>query len=85
MGCSPGFVLTGGEASDYQAVDDLVALPVANPKRMLVDKGCDSDNVRSGLPMNGVLPVIPPRVNRKTLGAYQDRSHVERNRPALTH
>jgi hypothetical protein len=33
-----GFVLTGGEVSDYTAVDQLFALPVAKPKMMLADK-----------------------------------------------
>ena len=49
QGRRPGFVLTGGEASDYQAVDALVGLPVANPKRMLADKGYDGDEIRSSL------------------------------------
>ena len=49
-----GFILTGGEASDYQAVDALVAIPVANPKRMLVDKGYDGDDIRSNLLIKGI-------------------------------
>jgi transposase len=60
-----------------------VALPVANPKHMLADKGYDGDDVRSGLLMKGILPVIPPRANRKEpivcdFRAYRDRNRIER-------
>ncbi|MFG1463758.1 IS5 family transposase [Xanthobacter sp. DSM 24535] len=78
-----GFVLTGGEASDYKAVDDLIALPVARPRLMLADKGYDSDDVRVSLLLQGILPVIPPKANRKEaiacdFRAYKDRNRVER-------
>ena len=60
-----------------------MALPVANPKRMLADKGYDGDNVRSTLLMKDILPVIPPKANRKeTIAcdykAYRDRNRIER-------
>ncbi|HCL64581.1 MAG TPA: hypothetical protein DIC56_06985 [Rhizobium sp.] len=32
-----GFVLTGGEASDYNAVPDLLAIPVGKPRLFLAD------------------------------------------------
>jgi IS5 family transposase len=32
---------------------------------MLADKGYDGDDVRSSLLMHGILPVIPPKANRK--------------------
>lgn len=35
-----GFVLTGGEVSDYRAVPALLDIPVTAPKAMLADKGC---------------------------------------------
>lgn len=78
-----GFVLTGGETSDYKAVDDLIELPVAKPKLMLADKGYDSDDVRASLLLKGILPVIPPKTNRKVpiacdFRAYKDRNRVER-------
>ncbi len=74
-----GVVLTGGEASDTQAVDALVAMPVANPKRMLADKGYDGDDVRGSLLIKGILPVIPPRANRKDPAACDFRVYRERN------
>ncbi|WP_415575286.1 transposase [Gluconobacter japonicus] len=41
-----GFVLTGGQASDYKATDALMTLPVPSPKAMLADRGYDSDSFR---------------------------------------
>jgi transposase len=56
---------------------------VANPKRMLADKGFDGDGVRSALLMKGILPVIPPRLNRREpiacdFQAYRERNQIER-------
>ena len=50
---------------------------------MLADKGYDGDDVRSSLLMHGILPVIPPKANRKELigcdfKAYKDRNRIER-------
>jgi len=50
---------------------------------MLADKGYDSDDVRTGLLLKGILPVIPPKANRKVpiacdFRAYKDRNRVER-------
>nr|WP_211332333.1 transposase [Eilatimonas milleporae] len=56
-----GFVLTGGEVSDYTAVPQLMAMPATRPRLMIADKGYDGDAVRSGLLMHGILPVIPLR------------------------
>ena len=40
-------------------------MPVAKPRLMLADKGYDSDDVRASLLLKGILPVIPPKANRK--------------------
>ena len=50
---------------------------------MLADKGYDSDDVRASLLLKGILPVIPPKANRKQpiacdFRAYKDRNRVER-------
>jgi transposase len=50
---------------------------------MLADKGYDSDDVRSALLLKGILPVIPPRSNRRQVIecdflAYKDRNRIER-------
>ncbi|WIJ27137.1 transposase [Devosia sp. RR2S18] len=74
-----GFVLTGGEASDYAAVPSLLAMPVGKPRLLLADKGYDGDGVRQDLLLSGIVPVIPPKANRKNLPpcdfkAYKDGS-----------
>jgi transposase len=50
---------------------------------VLADKGYDSDDVRASLLLKGILPVIPPKANRKEAiacdyRAYKDRNRVER-------
>ena len=37
QGLPIGFILTGGEASDYTAADDLMSLPLPKPKALLAD------------------------------------------------
>uniref|UniRef100_UPI0035C95D94 transposase n=1 Tax=uncultured Sphingomonas sp. TaxID=158754 RepID=UPI0035C95D94 len=46
QGCPRGFVLTGGEVSDYRAVLALLDMPVAKPKALLADKGYDCGSAR---------------------------------------
>jgi len=78
-----GFVLTGGEASDYNAVPDLLAMPVGKPRLFLADKGYDGDFLREELLIHGIRPVIQPKANRKNppacdFRAYKDRNRIER-------
>src|SRR3546814_2420602 len=73
QGLPVGFILTGGEASDYTAAEPLMAIPVATPKALLADKGYDGDRFRASLLVRGILPIIPPRANRK---AQIGRAHV---------
>jgi len=58
-------------------------MPVPKPQAMLADKGYDGDDVRASLLMKGILPVIPPKSNRKQPIAcdfkrYKDRNRIER-------
>ena len=75
--------MTGGEASDYNAFVPLLNIPVYRPRMMLADKGYDGDAVREALLLQGILPVIPPKSNRKSPAecdyrAYKDRNRIER-------
>jgi transposase len=75
--------VTDGEASDYTAADNLMALPLPKPKAMLADKGHDGDKFRENLRMNGILPIIPTRSNRRVpvhpdYRRYKDCNRVER-------
>ena len=50
---------------------------------LLADKGYDGDRSRENLLMRGILPIIPPRSNRKApehrnYPRYKDRNRVER-------
>ncbi|MEZ5812467.1 MAG: IS5 family transposase [Rhizobiaceae bacterium] len=78
-----GFVVTGGEASGYNAFIPLLNIPVCRPRLMLADKGYDGDAVREALLLQGILPVIPPKSNRRSPAqcdyrAYKDRNRIER-------
>ena len=58
-------------------------MPVAKPRLMLADRGYDSDAVREDLLLSGVLPVIPPKANRRVPAvcdcqAYRARNRIER-------
>jgi len=69
--------------SDYRAVPALLDIPVPPPKAMLADKGYDGDTVREALLLQGILPIIPPKANRRDpapcdFRRYRDRNQVER-------
>ena len=40
-------------------------IPVTTPKALLRYKGNDRDSFRESLLMRSILPIIPPRSNRK--------------------
>lgn len=53
------------------------------PKALLADKGYDGDSFRESLLLHGLLPIIPPKSNRKNpppcdFKRYKDRNRVER-------
>lgn len=83
LGRPLGFELTGGEISDYSGADALMDLSVVTPRRLLADRGYDSDRIRENLLFRGILPVIPPRSNRTEdipcdFRRYRDRNRIER-------
>ena len=60
-----------------------MAIPVTPPKALLADKGYDGDRFRESLLIRGILPIIPPRSNRKLpehpdYRRYRDRNRIER-------
>lgn len=60
-----------------------MAIPVATPRALLADKGYDGDRFRESLLIRGILPIIPPRPNRKVpehpeYRRYRDRNRIER-------
>jgi transposase len=79
-----GFVLTGGDVSDYRGVDELLGAPVTKPKIMLADKGFHGDDVRSALLLKGISPVIPPRANPPRSARLRLQG-VSRSKPQRAH
>jgi len=60
-----------------------MALQLPKPKALLADKGYDGDRLRENPLMHGILPIIPPRSNRKTplhpdYRRYRDRNRIKR-------
>src|SRR3546814_13697029 len=55
-------------------------IPVAKPKALLADKGYDGDRFRESLLIQGILPIIPPRSNRKAPEHPDYRRDKDRNR-----
>ncbi len=67
-----------------------MALPVNKPNALLADKGYDGDVVRANLLIRGILPIIPPKANRREPIAcdfrrYRDRNRIERMFGYLKH
>jgi len=67
-----------------------MALPVNKPNALLADKGYDGDVLRANLLIRGILPIIPPKANRREpitcdFRRYRDRNRIERMFGYLKH
>lgn len=67
-----------------------MALPVNKPNALLADKCCDGDAVRANLLIRSILPIIPPKANRRKPIAcdfrrYRDSDRIERMFGHLKH
>jgi len=70
-------------AGIVDVLDEPGNLSTTSAKALLADKGYDGDAVREGLLLRGILPVIPPKTNRKVpipcdFSRYKDRNRIER-------
>jgi transposase len=77
-----GVVLSGGEAHNVTAYEELMEQRDSDPDAMLADKGYDSDAIRHDLRDSGATPEIPTRSNRKVKYSiskplYALRSRIE--------
>lgn len=70
-------IITGGQISDYQKADDLVA--GFQSDYVIADKGYDSDSFVLAINNTGAQAVIPPRSNRKKMRYYDEVLYKERN------
>ena len=53
--------------------------PRLRPQYLAGDKGYDGNQVRRELRKRGIIPIIPPRKNRKRAVAYDKERYRERN------
>lgn len=77
--------LTGAEVPDVKGFDDVfIKLPENHDiKRVIMDKGYDSDTIRKTLTDNEIVAVIPPKKNRTSeiefdKALYKLRNKIER-------
>jgi transposase len=80
LGRPIAFHLTGGEAADCKAYDDLIDLPEQAPYAFLADKGYDADAIRADLAERKIKAVIPGRSNRRVKIVYDRALYKQRNR-----
>jgi len=71
------FILTGGQAADVTQAYALIEGVQA--KYALMDKAYDADQLIEQLKQQGIIPVIPPKSNRKTPREYDKHIYKERN------
>ena len=63
MGNPLRFILTGGQQHDITQAEELIAGYAG--EHVLADKGYDAQEFRQHILELGMMPVIPPRSNRK--------------------
>ena len=76
-GVEPALIDQDGEIEGYDVNGDPIVLKGWNPR------ADDGDAFRQNLLMHGILPIIPPRSNRKApehpdYRRYRDRNRIER-------
>ncbi len=77
-----GIILTGGQAGDAPAGEELLEGVLERPEveAVAADRAYDSDAIRAMLARAGKEAVIPPRANRKEKPPYDKEKYKERNR-----
>jgi hypothetical protein len=60
QGPPPGFILTGGEASEDTATGTLMEIRVAAPTALLAERGHEGDRFGESLLLGRIRPMIPP-------------------------
>ena len=70
-------ILTPGQAHDLACAELLIEN--AEPDALLADKAYDADPFVGTLTQRGIIPVIPPKANRKIQRACDFALYCERN------
>lgn len=81
-------MLTPGQAHDLSCAEPLI--DAADPQALIGDKAYDADALIDTLNQREIIPVIPPKANRKTprdcdFALYCERNLVERFFNKLKH
>ena len=71
------FILTGGQAADV--TQSYVLIEGVQATYALMDKAYDADKLIEQLKQQGIIPVIPPKSNRKVPREYDKQIYKERN------
>lgn len=71
------FILTGGQAADVTQA--YVLIEGVSATYALMDKAYDADNLIEQLKQQGIIPVIPPKANRKEPREYDKHIYKERH------
>ena len=71
------FILTGGQQHDITQAEELIAGYAG--EHVLADKGYDAQEFRQHILELGMMPVIPPRSNRKEPADYDRHLYRERH------
>jgi len=72
------FILTGGQVADVTQARPLLET-VQKAGNAIMDKGYDSDELVKYIESRNIVPVIPPRKNRKNPRAYDRHLYKERH------
>ena len=72
------FELSAGNVADSTAAASLLN-KVQGARYLLADKGYDANAIRANLRRNGIVPVIPGRINRKRKIVYDKRRNRDRH------
>ena len=71
------FLLTAGQVADVTQAEAL--LTGRHAQYGIMDKAYDADKVLKGLKLQGIIPVIPPKSNRKQQRDYDRHIYKERH------
>ena len=78
LGNMADFCLLPGQAHDLRGVPELIMGLHAD--HMLANHAFDADWLRKSLSEHGIMPVIPPRKNRKNPSGYDKEMYKWRQR-----
>ena len=80
LGYPLGFILTAANVSDFDQAKPLLRQHLQPRSHALMDKGYDSDAIRTFVNQLGGSAVVPPKSNRAAKPAFDQHLYRERHR-----